>query len=57
MSGTRRAIAALTAGVLGLALWAASLAQAQNVVFKFDYAGYGSFENKGSVDDDAGCRR
>jgi hypothetical protein len=34
-----------------------SLAQAQNVTYKFDYAGYGSFENKSSVDDNAGCRR
>jgi hypothetical protein len=56
VNGTRRAIA-LAVGVLALALWAVSAAQAQNVVFKFDYAGYGSFENKSSVDDDAGCRR
>jgi hypothetical protein len=37
VNGTRRAIA-LAASVLALALWAVSAAQAQNVVFKFDYA-------------------
>jgi hypothetical protein len=56
VTGAQRLVAAL-ASVLLLAVWGASLAQAQNVTFKFVYAGYGSFENKSSVDDDAGCRR
>jgi hypothetical protein len=54
--GTHRLLAAL-AGLLILGFWGVSLAQAENVTFKFDYAGYGSFENKSSVDDNAGCRR
>ncbi|HEX3689658.1 MAG TPA: hypothetical protein VHV28_08175 [Solirubrobacteraceae bacterium] len=56
MTGTHRFLAALAALLL-LCAWGASLAQAQSVTFKFDYAGYGSFESKSSVDDDAGCRR
>ena len=56
MTGTHRLLT-LAASVFVLAAWGVSLAQAQNVTFKFDYAGYGSFENKSSVDDNAGCRR
>jgi hypothetical protein len=56
VTGTRRLVA-VVAGLLALTVWGVSLAQAQNVTFRFDYAGYGSFENKSSVDDNAGCRR
>ena len=56
MTGTHRLLT-LAASVLLLAVWGVSLAQAQDITFKFDYAGYGSFENKSSVDDNAGCRR
>jgi hypothetical protein len=50
-------VLAAATSLLLLCVWGISVAQAQNVTFKFDYAGVGSFENKSSVDDDAGCRR
>jgi len=54
--GTHRLLA-LLAGVALAGTWGASLAQAQTVSFRLAYAGYGSFENTSSIDDNAGCRR
>jgi hypothetical protein len=56
VTGTHRLLS-LAVTLLLLAVWGVSLAQAQAVVYRFDYAGYGSFESKSSVDDSAGCRR
>ena len=53
---THRPLAVLAAALL-VAVWGVSVAQARNATFRFAYAGYGSFENKSSIDDDAGCRR
>jgi hypothetical protein len=56
VTGTRRLLPVLVL-VLLVCLWSVSLAQARNVAFKFAYTGYGSFQNKSSIDDNAGCRR
>lgn len=56
MARIRRALALSLTLILG-AIWGVTAAQAKTEVFKFDYAGYGSFENKSQVNDSAGCRR
>jgi hypothetical protein len=56
VTATRRALA-LSLTLMLAAIWGASAAQAKPEVFKFDYAGYGSFEDKSQVNDSAGCRR
>jgi hypothetical protein len=56
VTGTRRAFA-LAVSVLLVGVLSVAAAQAKTELFKFDYAGYGSFEDKSQVDDNAGCRR
>jgi hypothetical protein len=54
--GTHRVLT-LLAGLALACAWSVSVARAQTVTFRVAYAGYGSYENKSSIDDNAGCRR